>query len=101
MTKASFVPTTATSRGLSAWATAGGRTRAASSVTSAIRVVMPGLYDSFGRSDLSEADTSRDQTHSEQERGPEPQPGERKRCCAADLLGRREHALRATLSATG
>src|SRR5213080_230379 len=61
ITNASFVPTTATSFGLSAWATADGSARAASRPARAIRVVMPGLYDSAHGSDLSQPDPGPEQ----------------------------------------
>src|SRR5512133_2508590 len=93
MTNASFVPTTATSFGLSACATADGRTRAASSVTSAIRVAMPGLYGRLGRSDLPEPQADPDQHESEEGDRPQRSPGERQRGCPADAPGRGQDAL--------
>src|SRR3954471_20753274 len=77
MTNASFVPTTATSFGLSAWATADGSTRAVSSVTRAIRVVMTGLYGSLRGSDFAQGQPCDDQHHAQQRRQPEPCAGER------------------------
>src|SRR3954470_10918367 len=73
MTNASFVPTTATSFGLSAWATADGSTSAASSATRAIRVVMTGLYGSLRGSDFAEGQPRQDQDHADQR--DEPQAG--------------------------
>src|SRR5436190_19500659 len=92
MTNASFVPTTATSFGLSAWATAAGSTRAVSSVTRAIRVVMTGLYGSLGRSDFAKREPRGDQDHAEQGDQPERLAGERQRRGMADLLGGRPGA---------
>src|SRR5204862_3385021 len=93
MTNASFVPTTATSFGLSACATADGSTSAASSVTRAIRVVMSGLYGSFRGSDFPEGQAGRDQDHAEQDDEPKPLAGERQRGRVAGLLRRRQDAL--------
>src|SRR5207244_1795466 len=61
ITNASFVPTTATSFGLSARATAEGRASAASRLARAVRVATPGLYGKVRGSDLSERDPCRDQ----------------------------------------
>src|SRR3954453_14046354 len=93
MTNASFVPTTATSFGLSAWATADGSTSAASSATRAIRVVMTGLYASVRGSDFAERQPCDDQDHAQ--KGPQPQPraGERQGRRVTDSLGCREDAL--------
>src|SRR3954452_9675292 len=93
MTNASFVPTTATSFGLSAWGTADGSTSAASSATRAIRVVMSGLYASVRGSDFAQSQPCDDQHHAHQSHQPEPCAGERQRRRVTDSLGRRKHAL--------
>src|SRR3954454_12344009 len=93
ITNASFVPTTATSFGLSACATADGSTSAASSATRAIRVVMTGLYASLRGSDFAQGQPCDDQHHAQQRRQPEPCAGERQRRRVTDSLGRRNHAL--------
>src|SRR3954464_12814548 len=97
MTNASFVPTTATSFGLSAWATADGSTRAGGSVTRAIRVVMTGLYGSLGRSDFAKREPGQDQDHPQERDEPEPLAGGRKRRGMPDALPGR---LRPPLCAT-
>src|SRR3954470_11181018 len=93
ITNASFVPTTATSFGLSAWATADGSTSAASSATRAIRVVMTGLYASVRSSDFAEGEACDDQHHAHQSHQPEPCAGEGQRRRVTDSPGRRKHAL--------
>src|SRR4051795_10363553 len=93
MTNASFVPTTATSFGLSARATADGRTSAANSVTRAIRVVMTGLYGSLGRSDFAQSEARGDHQHTQQNGHPEALTREGQRRRVSDALCRGQHAL--------
>src|SRR5262249_18127496 len=80
MMTAWLLPPTSTSFGLSAWATAEGSTRAASSVKSAIRVVIPGLYGGFRGSDFAERKPSCHQDQPGEDGDPEPSPCERQRC---------------------
>src|SRR3954451_24418771 len=77
MTNASFVPTTATSFGLSAWATAVGIIIGASSARRASRVDIRGLYTSVRGSDFAEGQACDDQHHAHQSHQPEPCAGER------------------------
>src|SRR5438132_2459503 len=93
MTNASLVPTTATSFGLSARATAEGSASVASTTARAILVVMPGLYGygTFHGLDLSQNEPGSEQQEAGQDRDPEPLAGEwelHRAPCP------REHALR-------
>src|SRR3954452_17069003 len=88
MTKPSFVPTTATSRGVSACATADGTSRATSSVTSAIRAAMPGLYGRLFRWDLAKPEPRADQHDAGENCNPELQARERQGRDACSLLCR-------------
>src|SRR3954469_8347953 len=93
ITNASFVPTTATSFGLSALGIADGSTSAASSSTKAIRVVMTGLYASLRGSDFAQGQPCDDQHHAQQGHDPKLCAGERQRRRATDSLGCRDDAL--------